>query len=115
MSIASHAETFGSPHTLPTGAAPSQLDRELASLTGLGAAIRDEIAQSLAPMKAELVMARKLVSMLEVRMRDLEARPAATAVTVCDPDSHATRRVVEVPPESTPELAEKLVANRQIV
>lgn len=117
MSIASHAETFGSAHALPAGAATSRLDRELASLAGLGSAIRDEIAQSLAPMKAELDIAWKLVSMLEVRVRDLEERPAATAVTVCDPDlpHHATGRALETPPESAPERAETVVANLPIV
>ena len=112
--LASQANIFGSPRALPAGAATSRLDRELASLAGLGAAIRDEIARSLAPMKAELEMARKLVSMLEVRMRDLEARPAATAVAVSDPalPHHATGRAVETPPELTPERAETLVANR---
>lgn len=117
MSIASHAETFGGPHALPAGAATSRLDRELAFLAGLGAAIRDEIAQLLAPMKAELEMARKLVSILELRVRDLEARPAATAVAVCDPDlpRHATGRAVETRPESAQARAETLVANRQIV
>lgn len=113
MSIASHADTFGSPDALPAGAATSRLDRELASLAGLSAAIRDEIAQSLAPMKADLERARKLVSMLEIRVRDLEARQAANTVDNFNPDmpDYAPGRAIETPPESTPERAVPVVVN----
>lgn len=116
MSIASLADISRGPRALPADAATSRLDRVLAPLADLGNAIRDEIAVSLMPMAAELETARTLVSTLEVRVHDLEARLAATTVEVFDPDlpASAPRRAVEKPPVPTPERAETPVASRPV-
>lgn len=61
-------------------AAPaSHLDRILAPLTDLGAAIRDEVAVSLAPVIAELDAARAKALGLEATVSLLEARLNAAA------------------------------------
>jgi hypothetical protein len=83
MSIATRADFSQRRHSLAAaGAATSALDRVLAPLADLGAAIREEIAASLAPLAAELEASLKQVSTLEARVRDLEARLAAAAAAL---------------------------------
>lgn len=64
MSIAARADTSRDrPTQLAAGGATSALDRVLAPPADLGAALREEIAASLAPLTAELadpVVAREL-------------------------------------------------------
>ena len=89
MSIATRADTSRDrPAHLVAGVATSALDRVLAPLADLGAALREEIAASLAPLAAELGASLKQVSTLEARVRDLETRLAGAAAA---PGSRAAR------------------------
>jgi hypothetical protein len=97
MSIATHPGAPRRSDVCPTAAAASRLDRALAPLAGLGGAIRDEIAVSLAPMAQELETALERVSTLEERMRDLEARLATAAVALLGSPIPAAQPVVEEP------------------
>lgn len=83
MSIATRAHTSRDrPAHVVAGVATSALDRVLAPLADLGAALRAEIAASLAPLTAELEASRGQVSTLESRMRGLEARLATAAAAL---------------------------------
>jgi hypothetical protein len=83
MSIATRADTSRDrPAHLVAGVATSALDRVLAPLADLGAALREEIAASLAPLAAELGASLKQVSTLEARVRDLETRLAGAAAAL---------------------------------
>lgn len=83
MSIATRADTSRDrPALVAAGVSTSALDRVLAPLADLGAAIREEIAASLTPLAAEFEASLKQVSTLEARVRDLEARLAGAAAAL---------------------------------
>lgn len=83
MSITTRADTSRDrPALVAGGGSTSALDCVLAPLADLGAAIRAEIAASLAPLAAEFEASLKQVSTLEARVRHLEARLAGAAAAL---------------------------------